>query len=284
MKNGQELMTKTLFLTGWIILLFSCNQKVNNQPYNYGSQSDSAVYHFNKGWEQIMDYGQWTLSEESFRKAVEIDPDFLIGKSLVGKISRDLDERVRLLNEINAEKNDATEDDQLLLDITLTTLELMNARDQKIKLEPEFITHFRNLGENNYRKFIHKYPEESYMKAEYIEFLHSQHGAKQALDSLHLLTTTTQKKLPFFIGYAALLESEMGNHVKAITLANQLKENIDNPNIPSPYVLFAQIYSEMDSTMLAKSHIDRAVQLDSNHMIAQRVKKNIDNKLEEAIK
>ena len=157
MKNGQEFMMKTLFLTGWIILLFSCKQKVNNQPYNYGSQSDSAVYHFNKGWEQIMDYGQWTLSEESFRKAVELDPDFLIGKSLVGKISRDLDERVRLLNEINEEKKHATKDNQLLLEITLATLELMNARDQKINLEPEFITHFGNLGETNYRKFIHKY-------------------------------------------------------------------------------------------------------------------------------
>lgn len=266
------------------IAITSCKQKVHNQitsqkEYNYGTQNDSALFHFNKGWEYIMDYGQWSLSENAFRKAVAFDSSFVIGKSLVGKISDDLNERIRLLNEINLEKSKENKDNQLLLEVTLATLELFNARDQKQKLETNFYSNFKKIAENNYREFIHKYPNETYIKAEYIEILQSNYGSKIALDSLHLLTTEKQKEIPFFISYAATLESDLGNYKKALLIADEFNTKINNKNIPQPYVLYASIYLKMDSLSLAKSQIEKALELDPKHVFAQRFKNEIDSKL-----
>lgn len=266
------------------IAITSCKQKVHNQitsqkEYNYGTQNDSALFHFNKGWEYIMDYGQWSLSENAFRKAVAFDSSFVIGKSLVGKISDDLNERIRLLNEINLEKSKENKDNQLLLEVTLATLELFNARDQKQKLETNFYSNFKKIAENNYKKFIHKYPNETYIKAEYIEILQSNYGSKIALDSLHLLTTEKQKEIPFFISYAATLESDLGNYKKALLIADEFNTKINNKNIPQPYVLYASIYLKMDSLSLAKSQIEKALELDPKHVFAQRFKNEIDSKL-----
>tara|TARA_R110000744_G_scaffold346706_1_gene452294 strand:- start:486 stop:1343 length:858 start_codon:yes stop_codon:yes gene_type:complete len=266
------------------IAITSCKQKVHNQitsqkEYNYGTQNDSALFHFNKGWEYIMDYGQWSLSENAFRKAVAFDSSFVIGKSLVGKISDDLNERIRLLNEINLEKSKENKDNQLLLEVTLATLELFNARDQKQKLETNIYSNFKKIAENNYREFIHKYPNETYIKAEYIEILQSNYGSKIALDSLHLLTTEKQKEIPFFISYAATLESDLGNYKKALLIADEFNTKINNKNIPQPYVLYASIYLKMDSLSLAKSQIEKALELDPKHVFAQRFKNEIDSKL-----
>lgn len=266
------------------IAITSCKQKVHNQitsqkEYNYGTKNDSALFHFNKGWEYIMDYGQWSLSENAFRKAVAFDSSFVIGKSLVGKISDDLNERIRLLNEINLEKSKESKDNQLLLEVTLATLELFNARDQKQKLETNFYSNFKKIAENNYKKFIHKYPNETYIKAEYIEILQSNYGSKIALDSLHLLTTEKQKEIPFFISYAATLESDLGNYKKALLIADEFNTKINNKNIPQPYVLYASIYLKMDSLSLAKSQIEKALELDPKHVFAQRFKNEIDSKL-----
>jgi hypothetical protein len=247
--------------------------------YAYGAKNDSAVYYFNKGWEYIMDYGQWTLSEEAFRKAVDKDSTFIIGKSLVGKITRDLEERLQLLEELQKEKQLASEDDQLLLEITLKTMELFNARDQGLQLEPAFYEAFTDLGVENYRKFVHKHPNESYMLAEYIEFLSAKHDSQVALDSIQILPSPEQKALPFFISYQAALEADLGRYDTALALARQLDETIPDSHIPAPYYVYAQIYSAMDSLQLAKKYVDKAVQLDSNHMIAKRLQQNLEKKL-----
>jgi len=267
-----------------LIIITSCQQKINKQSnnqkvYNYGAKNDSALFYFTKGWEYIMDYGQWTLSEKAFRKAVEFDSTFVIGKSLVGKITGNLDERIKLLNEINRKKNNVSKDDQLLLEVTLTTMELFNARDQKIKLDDKFIPDFMKMAEINYRKFVHKYPSQSYIKAEYIEVLQSNHDSKIALDSLHTLTTPKQKEIPFFMSYAATLESDLGNYKKALSIADKFSSKINDLNIPQQYVLYASIYLKMDSLSLAKSQIDKALELDPNHVFAQRFKNQIESKL-----
>ncbi|WP_339627627.1 hypothetical protein [uncultured Maribacter sp.] len=266
------------------ITITSCKQKVHNQitttkEYNYGTQNDSALFHFNKGWEYIMDYGQWTLSENAFRKAIAFDSSFVIGKSLVGKISGDVDERITLLNEIGQEKNKINNDDQLLLEVTVATIKLFNARDQKQKLNANFYPNFKKIAENNYREFIHKYPNETYIKAEYIEVLQSNYGSKTALDSLYLLTTEKQKKIPFFISYAATLESDLGNYKKALLIADKFNSKINDTTIPQPYVLYASIYLKMDSLSLAKSQIEKALELDPKHVFAQRFKNKIDSKI-----
>ncbi|WP_291963241.1 hypothetical protein [Maribacter sp.] len=266
------------------ILFTSCQQKQNKsstQPavYTYGAKNDSAVFYFNKGWEHILDYGQWTLSEKAFRKAVDFDSTFIVGKALVGKNTTNLNERIQILNDINSSQIKVSEDDQLILEVTRITLELFNARGQNVKLDQDFISNFLTTAEKNYRTFIHKYPNESYIKAEYIEVLNAIYGAKLALDSLHILTSPKQKKIPFFISYAATLESDLGNFKKALSIADDFNNQINDPNIPQPYVLYGSIYLKMDSLSLATSNLDKALQLDPNHIFAQRFKTQLLKKV-----
>ncbi|MDF4222754.1 hypothetical protein PXC01_14215 [Maribacter sp. M208] len=266
------------------ILFTSCQQKQNKsstQPavYTYGAKNDSAVFYFNKGWEHILDYGQWTLSEKAFRKAVDFDSTFIVGKALVGKNTTNLNERIQISNDINSSQIKVSEDDQLILEVTRITLELFNARGQNVKLNKDFISNFLTTAEKNYRTFIHKYPNESYIKAEYIEVLNAIYGAKIALDSLHILTSAKQKKIPFFISYAATLESDLGNFKKALSIADDFNNQINDPNIPQPYVLYGSIYLKMDSLSLATSNLDKALQLDPNHIFAQRFKTQLLKKV-----
>lgn len=268
----------------FIIILVSCQQKqeklhTQQDVYRYGTKNDSAIFYFNKGWEHILDYGQWTLSEKAFRKAVDFDSTFIVGKALVGKNTTNLNERIQILNDINSSQIKVSEDDQLILEVTRITLELFNARGQNVKLDQDFISNFLTTAEKNYRTFIHKYPNESYIKAEYIEVLNAIYGAKTALDSLHILTTPKQKKVPFFISYAATLESDLGNFKKALSIADDFNNQINDPGIPQPYVLYGSIYLKMDSLSLATSNIDKALQLDPNHIFAQRFKTQVNTKL-----
>ena len=275
---------KYIFALIVMIFLSSCDERTNQltankSNYTYGTQNDSALFYFNKGWEHILDYGQWTLSEQAFRKAIKFDSTFIVGKALVGKNTTNLRERIEILNDLNNSQIKVREDDQLILEVTRITLELFNARQQKLKLEDDFLSNFMATAEKNYRTFIHKYPRESYIKAEYIEVLNAIYGPKIALDSLHALTTLHQKKIPFFISYAATLESDLGNFKKALSMADGFNAQMNDPSIPQPYVLYGSIYLKMDSLSMAKSNIDKALELDPNHIFAQRFNNQILSKL-----
>lgn len=260
-----------------ILILFvstSCSKTNTSLDFTYGTKSDSARIYYKKGWQEIMDNGRWTLSENYFRKAITFDPNFLIGKSLVGRITQNADERLKLLNELETSKDNLTEDERLIFDIFLSGINRMNNRDQNIKSSPEDRANHMDLSENNFSLFSNKYPNESYIKAEYIEILHARYGAKTALDSMAVLATDLQKQLPFYITYGALLKAELGDYTTAISDIKSL-----DGTLPSkPYTL-GSIYFKMDSLKLAKQYIDKAVALDKNHLIAQGLKATIDKRL-----
>lgn len=273
------MVRKKFSLISIIFLFASCNKISQTPRFNFGAENDSALFYYNKGWEHIMDYGEWTKSEEAYRKALTFDQDFILGKGIVGKITTNLEERQSILKELEDKKELISEDERLLLDDLLLVLELMNARDQNIKLAPEFYENFYQSAEKGMRTFIHKYPHENYIKAEYIEVLHANYGAQLALDSIGVLATPKQKKLPFFISYSAFLESELGNHQKAMQKANELKEVINNDSTPAIYYTLAQLYFDVDSLILAKRNIEKAIELDPKHQLAFRVRKRINQKL-----
>lgn len=247
----------------------------------YGSTSDSAVYYFNKGWEQILDLGQWTLAEESFRKAASLDSNFLIGKSLVGRISGDLEERQEILKELKEHSNEVDDDSKLLLDIFMSNISLMNLREDSLGTSPEARTTHRALAEANFRAFTKKYPEESYIKAEYIETIHALYGPKAALDSIRALASEKQVILPFYRAYKASLWNAMGNHHSALTTAQAIEATFNDPSIPQQHVLFAEIYLSIDSLGLAKERIEKAVELDPKHLIALGLKNQIIQEITE---
>ena len=272
--------SKALFLTGFCFaLIFSCQKESKQARFNFGTENDSALFYYNKGWEYILDTGEWTKSEAAYRKAMTFDPEFVLGKGIVGKITTNLEERLAIYNELETKKTSVTPDERLLLDDLLLVLKLFNSRDQNIKLDESFYKNFYESSEIGMRTFIRKYPHESYIKAEYIEVLHANHGAQVALDSIDVLTTLAQKELPFFISYAAFLESELGNYEKALAKAHELKQVIYNDQAPAVPYTFAQLYLDMDSLYLAKTNIEKAIQLDAKHQLAFRVKKRIDDRL-----
>lgn len=269
---------------GFIIglLMLSCKQSPENViVYDYGTKSDSARYYFQKGWEEILDNGRWTESEIAFRKAMDFDPEWPVGKSLVGRITRDLNERQKLLQELNQIKEQTTADERLLLDIFMPSMKAMNNRDQGIRSTPEAGKNRRAVSETNFRKFAHKHPEESYIKAEYIEVLHANHGAQTALDSLNALASEDQMTLGFYISYKATLELELGHFDAAISLLQQLKSSFPDPTYTSSYMLQAQIYMAQDSLPKASELVNKVVSMDPNHLIAVGMQSRINKALKE---
>lgn len=258
----------------------SCTSKKKQVAFDYGTKSDSALFYFQKGWEHIMDKGEWTLSEEAFRKAVDHDPDFLIGKSLVARISDSLEERQEIKEILESQKESLTADERLLLDVYMLNIDLTNAQTQAPERIKDIVKEFSILSEENYRTFVHKYPEESYIKAEYIEVLYAGYGPQIALDSLQILTSEKEREEHlFFKSYASSLEAELGNYEQALVYANEIVAESEMA-AANPHVIFADIYFKMDSLQLAKKYIDKALALDPKHIIAQRLKRDIENRIE----
>lgn len=277
----MSILKNSKFYVGILIgiLLTSCEQDSETSRFSYGTQNNEAHRLFDQGWQQIMDSGEWTQSEVSYRKAVALDPDFLIANSLVGRLTKDLEERDAIYKILEAKKENLTPDERLLLDIYMTSMELLTIRDKNQKFPEGFIDHYYALSENNFRTFVHKHPEEDYVKAEYIEIIHAIHGPRQAIDSIHALSTSRQREIPFYISYEAIMNAELGNYEVALQKADYLRTKLDNPNLSSPYALYADIYFKMDSLQLAKEYIDTAVRLEPKHIIAQRLKKRVDTAL-----
>ena len=249
-------------------LCCSCSTSPSTIEYDYGTKIDSARYYFLKGWEEILDNGRWTESEIAFRKATELDPDWLLGKSMIGRITRNLEERQQLYAELQARKSEASPDQRLLIDVNLLSIQAANNRGLGIANTQESTQTRMQLAEKNFGAFARKYPSDDYFKAEYIEFLHANHGAQVALDSLTSLASPDQMRLGFYLSYSADLELELGHTDRAMALYMVLTETLQDPSYLSPLMVQANIYISMDSLQKASDLIDRVVEADSNHLIA----------------
>ncbi len=262
-----------------LVLNSSCSSHKTSDSFEYGTKSDSARYYYLNGFHEILDNGRWTEAEKSYRKAIEFDPDYMLGKSLVGRITRNLKEREELLQSILKTEKRITNDEKLLLDVYLLSIETYNNRDKGVKVTEEFKTKRKKIVASNFRKFIHKFPGDDYVKAEYIEWLRAIHGPKVTLDSLQILATEKQMKLGFYISYAASLELELGNIEKAIALSENLKELMIDSTYTSYSKLKAEIYIAQDSLHKAKEYVDKIIRIDSNHIIALGMQSEIEKQL-----
>lgn len=241
--------------------------------------SDSALFYYKLGWKQIMDEGNYGKAERFYRKVVEHAPHFLIGKNVLGRLTLDTEERIKIQQDTEAQKDKVVGDERLILDVYSALVSYTISRDLKSANLHDIREKTFKIAENNLRIVVHKYPEEIYMKAEYIEFVHSLYGPEQALDSLEELTTDDQKNNPFLLGYSASLKSEIGNFEDALQEANQLLKSLKKANIPKPYAVLADIYLKMDSLDLASNNANTAVALDPRNLDASRLKAKIDTLL-----
>jgi len=271
-----------LFLTFLLsIVVFSCktDTKKNNTHLVY-STTENALKHYRKGWVQIMDEGHYGEAEVSYRRALEQDSNFLVGKSVLARLTLDLNERIQLYKELRQEKESVHGDERLVLDVYTALIHYTNLRDQGTLEAKVALQEALKIGEENLRKIIHKYPEEVYLKAEYIEILKSIYGPKQALDSLNVLSTASQKENPFLLGFAASMHAELEDYGLAMKKANLLLEVVNDSMLPKTYVVLADIYFKMGSLKIAKSNADRANRIDFRNLDASRLQKKIDEAMQ----
>lgn len=260
-----------------LIVVFSCKTDTKeNRSHLMYSTSENALKHYQKGWIQIMDEGNYEEAEVSYRRALEEDSSFLVGKSVLARLTLDLDERIQLHQELQHEKESIYGDERLVLDVYTALVHYTNLRDQGAPETKVALQEALKIGEEHLRKIIHTYPEEVYLKAEYFEILNSIYGPKQALDSLNVLSTASQKENPFLLGFAASMHAELEDYGLAMKKANRLLEVVNDSMLPKTYVVLADIYYKMGSLKIAKSNADRANSIDFKNLDASRLKKKID--------
>ena len=262
------------------VLLNSCEIGKVRKKLVYSTLSDSTMYYYTLGWQQIMDFGDYSAAEVSYRKALSFDSDFLVGKSVLARLTTNLDERLELYNELESKKVAITGDERLILDVYIALTKYTNLRDQGSSETNLARTEAFQLSEENLGLIIHKYPQEIYLKSEYIEVLHSLYGAEAALDSIKSLATKNQQENPFILGYKAILTAETKDYVSALKYANRLEANLRDEEVARPDAILANIYFQMEEYEKAKKHADKANSIDPKNVDASRLKEKIDKILE----
>ncbi len=274
--NTNYLLFQCFALLASFIALPSCNAPAGRASFNYGTTSDSALHYYKLGWRQIMDYGQWTAAEKSFRKATQLDSTFLLANAVYGRITSSTAEKKQMLE--LAPLNRATADQRLLLEIynmgNRAAVVQLTAPDSAKKLRAGRM----NRAERNYGAFVRAFPDQTYEKAEYIEVLHAIHGPGQALDSLNALVTAGQRDTPFFISYAAMLHAEKGEFRHAMEKLAMLEQQAAGKNWPGIPYTRAVVYYQMDSLDRALEYVGQALEMDRAHLIAKGLKKQIEAK------
>jgi len=261
------------------LLLLSCG-KQGHSDLKYTANADALKF-YHQGWEQIMDEGRYGEAEISYRKVLEHDPDFLIGKSVLARLTLDLEERLLFYNELHAKKDGIHGDERLVLDVYIALVNFTNLRDQGSSETKDALQNALKLAEKNLKKIVHSHPEEVYLKAEYIEVLNSIYGPRQAIDSLQGLTTIAQKENPFLLGFQASMYAELGEYELAMQKANHLLEVVNDSTLPKTYAVLADVYFKMGNLKIAKSNADRATELDARNLDASRLKTKIDMAIQE---
>lgn len=243
---------------------------------NYTTQSDSTLFYYNRGWQQIMDEGLYGPAESTYRKALSFDPNFLVGKSVLARLTTDQAERLALYQAVEQHKHLISGDERLVLDVYQAFVHFTNARTQQPAQAKSLLDDALRLAVINLGKVARHYPGETYIKAEYIEVIHRLHGPRAALDSLYVLADANQLSNPFLLGYAALMEAELEEFDHALTKAKRLAQKYRDQQIPKPKVILADLYFRMDSLKKAAAFVNEAVRIDSSNLDARRLKAKVD--------
>jgi len=243
------------------------------QRLQLSTDSDSALYYYYCGWEQVLDYGHFSNSEKAYRKMYGHDPEFLVGASLLARITSNPDERRQLLIDLDRKKKQVQGDERLVLDLflSLTRLYIYRETNQIDEADQQALI-TKKQGENALKIIVIKYPDNIYFKSEYIEFLHANRGPKTALDSLNKLF---ESPFPFMLGYAAQLKSELKEFDESLVIAGKLKSIMRGKDAPYVDMVYAKIYKEKGELDLALQHLDNALVIDPKHIIALRMKKEL---------
>ncbi len=256
-----------------MILLSIAPSITSAQKLILSTVSDSALFYYNQGWEQVLDYGHFTNSEKAYRAMYRHDPEFLIGASLLARITPDPKERQQILNDLDQKSNSVSGDEKSVLDLflNLTRLYIYRETKQTEKLATHGPATIKE-GQQTLGFIASKYPDNIYFKSEYIEFLHANEGPQIALDSLTKLFSNPP---PFMFGYSAQLKSELKQFDEALDIADQLKKRMKGKKAPYVHMVYAKAYQEKGDSIKALAHVNKALEIDPGHILALRLKKEL---------
>lgn len=272
---------KPVYLIIVFAVLTACGPTPAREPATvgtlpYSTSSDSALHYFALGWQQIMDEGRYGPAETAYRKALSFDPDFLVGKATLGRLTLDTMERKRIEVELAGDHPGLPEDERKLLGLYVDFVRFTNLRARNPGAAMDMLKNILPGGQELLGRLVRKYPAEVYLKCEYVELINSNQGPQAALDSLSVLTEKRHADNHFLMGFQASLEAESGRHEKALEIANELESMIDDKTEPKPWAVFADVYLAMDSLVLAKKYADQAVLLDPRNLDASRLQTRIE--------
>lgn len=260
----------------FLFLPFLCLAQAPN--FDYGTRSDAAREAYLRGWEEILDLGEWTKAEESYREAARLDPEFQLAWAQVGRISNDPSERASIYNRLKSIQADSSWESKLL-EVYLGSLELIDSKDRGIAIKPEQVTHFYEISFKNFGEFLDIFPREIYVRAEYIEVIHSIHGAAATLDSIQSDENLGIESNPFLISYKSQLWAELKDFDKAEEALEELKKRLSSSGFPSIAFTEAILNFEMGEWKKAEFLVNQTLSLDSKHTLAKRLKKQIEDRL-----
>lgn len=266
---------KSVYIYLLVFLFISC-ATITDSELAYSSSSEKALAAFRRGWVQIMDEGRYGAAEDSYRDALEHDPDFLIGKSVLARLTLDIQERLEFEKEIFEKKDEVQGDERLVLDVYQALVRYTNLRDQGAPQAGKILNEAIQTAEKNLGYIVRKYPKETYLKAEYIEILHSRYGPKRTLDSMATMLLPEQKKNPFLLGVSASMHAELDEFDIALQEAEELEKIINDSNKPKSFAVYAYIYLQNGDLQQAKTNADKAYELDPLNLDASRLKERID--------
>lgn len=262
------------------LVLVAINISAFAQKMTLSTSSDSAIFYYYEGWRQVMDEGNYTASELAYRKMAQFDPNFLVGLSLLGRITRDLNERLEIEKRLENLKGEVSGDEQLLLNNYIELVKLTNLRETNPGQTENQLKRAFELGERNLRNIVAKYPDDIYYKSEYIEVLHRNYGARAAIDSLYKVASDSQQQNSFMLGYAIHLHAELGEFKLAQEKLSKLQAQFQNRISPKPHAVAADLYFKMGRSKDAETAVDVALSIDPGNIDAQRLKKRISAQLE----
>lgn len=262
-------------------------QKVAPQgaQYAFGGARPDALAAYRSGWVEILELGRWREAEIEYRKALTIDPNFVIAQSVLARLTQDRAERRQLMQSIEANAHRVDEDGRLLLDVYLKTLELIESRDEG-ELGADKVGQLRDelaqLAVSNYREFLDKYPGEWSVLIEYVEWIHATTGPEGALQAVESLSKKVETAAPRGFSYfPAYFHAELGEFEQANRLAAVFEARMPLEDLPQPHYLRAFIAFKSNAIALASTEIDQALRLDPDHLLAQRLKLQIEAEVDE---
>lgn len=258
----------------YFLILLGLPSTLCGQRLSLSTESDSALFYYDLAWDCVLNKGDYTGSELAFRKMAAFDPDFLVGQSLLGRISTEPVEQRRIYDEIENERLGLPSDEDKLLDVFQALLMIRILRNEAPDKAPTQVKHALEMGKENLGYLGKKYTDEVWYQAEFIESVNYIDGPQAALDSLE--TLDQEPLIPFLIGYKASLLIKRGDKEAAMRLSDQLFLIYPDGNIPKPFMVKADVYEQMGEKELAKSFLEKALSLDPGNIDGQRMKKRLE--------